>query len=389
MYTKAFMTAALLAAAVGGTAVAQSSQGRTSSTDVWRSADERAVLGISTSSSGDRDTLGLLITSITPGGPADKAGLEEGNRIAAINGVNLRLSGADAGESDMRGLTTRRLQRELNKLKAGDDAELRVWAGGQYKTMRVKTTAAEDLNARPVRLTREELDRRATIGVSFGGSGSRRDTLGLLVTAVAPDGPAEKAGIIEGDRIAAINGVDVRISREDVMDGYVTSASANRFTRELRKLTAGGDAELRVWSGGQYKTVRVKTAQASDVYKNQRGTFIFGDGGSRVITIPPVGPMIEGTMDGLREGLREGLRGLDEGLREGLRGLDGLRFELRDSDAERRLYETRTRANTERVRISAERAREDALRAGARARARAQDEARALRATTYTRAYQL
>src|SRR5687767_9862737 len=65
--------------------------------------EDRAVLGISTSSGGERDTLGLLITGITPGGPAEQAGLEEGNRIAAINGVRLTLSSADAGEPDMSG----------------------------------------------------------------------------------------------------------------------------------------------------------------------------------------------------------------------------------------------------------------------------------------------
>src|SRR6185437_1738351 len=51
----------------------------------------RAVLGISTRSTGKRDTLGLLVESITSGSPAEKAGLEEGDRIASVNGVNLKL----------------------------------------------------------------------------------------------------------------------------------------------------------------------------------------------------------------------------------------------------------------------------------------------------------
>jgi S1-C subfamily serine protease len=52
---------------------------------------DRAVLGVSTTSDGRRDTLGVLVTSVTEGSPADKAGIEEGNRIGAVNGVNLKL----------------------------------------------------------------------------------------------------------------------------------------------------------------------------------------------------------------------------------------------------------------------------------------------------------
>ena len=64
---------------------------------VWRGDDTpRAALGLHTSMSGTRrDTLGLLITSIVRGSPAEKAGLEEGNRLAAVNGVNLRANAAD------------------------------------------------------------------------------------------------------------------------------------------------------------------------------------------------------------------------------------------------------------------------------------------------------
>src|SRR4051812_30596321 len=69
----------------------------------------RAVIGVSTSTStGSRDTLGLLVSSVTRGSPAEKAGIEEGNRIAAINGVNLKLATADLGDPDMERLMSRR-----------------------------------------------------------------------------------------------------------------------------------------------------------------------------------------------------------------------------------------------------------------------------------------
>ena len=85
---------------------------------------DRAAIGVTTSSGGMRDTLGLLVQSVTAGSPADKAGIEEGNRLISVNGVSLRLSAADAGEGDMDGIANRRLIRELEKVKAGDEVEL-------------------------------------------------------------------------------------------------------------------------------------------------------------------------------------------------------------------------------------------------------------------------
>ena len=245
--------------------------------------DERPVIGINTASSGARDTIGLLIVGVTSGGPAEKAGIEEGNRIVEVNGTSLRLASADAGEEDMDGLTTRRLVRELRKVEPGDEVSLRIYADGQTKTVKVKTIAAEDLpTARNV--SRDDAEDRAVIGVSLTPSGTRRDTLGVLITVVATDGPAEKAGLIEGDRIAAINGVNLRVPGSEAGEGAISNAKSNRFRRELRKLKAGDEVELRVYSAGQFKTVRIKTEAAEDVYDEQRGwSFFFGNNEGPVI----------------------------------------------------------------------------------------------------------
>ena len=257
---------------------------------------DRAALGITTSTGGMRDTLGLLVSSVTEGGPADKAGVEEGNRLQSINGVSLRLSAADATEGDMGDIVQRRLIRELEKVKAGADVELRVWAGGQAKTVKVKTVAVEDLPSR-MRSVRRELDERPVLGMSLSATGSRRDTLGMLVVRVTTNGPAEKAGIIEGDRISAINGVSLRVAAEDAGDSYMSSARMNRYRRELAKVSVGEDVELRVLSSGQSKTVRIKPVRAADLPRDRGGVMIIGDGAISIgdvfpalpaITIPPV-----------------------------------------------------------------------------------------------------
>lgn len=271
--------------------------------------EDRAALGINTSSGGERDTLGLLITGITPGGPAEQAGLEEGNRIAAINGVRLTLSSADAGEPDMSGILSRRFTRELRKVKAGDNVELRVYDDGQFRTVRVKTIAAADLPSRR-KIRGIDLDDRPVLGLGLGTSGSKRDTIGIFVSGVMESGPAEKAGIFEGDRIAAINGVDVRVRSEDAGDAQIAGARIQRFRREIAKAKPGDDVELRVWSDGGYKNVRVTLGKASDFKQTRHGMSFFFDGdhgffgpGVHVAPIPPMppippmGPMIHGDFD--------------------------------------------------------------------------------------------
>jgi serine protease Do len=261
-----------------------------------RYADDRAAIGVTTSSGGMRDTLGLLVQSVTADGPADKAGIEEGNRLVSVNGVSLKLSAADAGEGDMDGIANRRLIRELEKVKPGDEVDLRVWAGGQVKSVKVKTVAFEDLPSRS-RSVRRELDDRPALGLSLSATGSRRDTLGMLVVRVTTDGPAEKAGIVEGDRVSAINGVSLRVATEDAGDPYMSSTRINRYRRELGKVKTGEDVELRVLSGGQTKTVRLKPVRAADLPRSRGGVMIIGDGavgyGDFLPAIPgvPITPM--------------------------------------------------------------------------------------------------
>ena len=255
--------------------------------------DDRAALGVNTTSSGRRDTLGLLIESVVPGSPAEKAGLEEGNRIASINGVSLALSRADAGERDMDGMMTRRLVRELRKITPGEDADLRVWANGATKTVKVKTIHVEDLsdlerrNSRNMNVDDED---RAVVGLNFGGGGSKRDTLGVFIASITEGGPAAKAGIEEGNRIAAINGTDLRVSAADAGDGFMNNAKANRFRRIMRTIKPGDVVDLRIYAAGQFRNVKVTTVAAADLYDNERRWGMFGEGGNffapRVITTP-------------------------------------------------------------------------------------------------------
>lgn len=264
--------------------------------------DNRAALGITTGASGKRDTLGLLIENVTPGSPADKAGLLEGYRIASLNGENLKLAPGDAGEPDMDGIMTRRLTRELGKVKAGDDVTLQVYADGAYKTVKVKTAALEDVIVRPVRMSSEDYDDRAVVGMSLDGGGSTRDTLGLLVTQVENNGPADKAGIEEGNRIASIDDVDLRVPADEAVGGELLGAKQRRFSRELQSKKAGDEVTMQVYANGAMKTVKVTTARAADVYKDRDGRRLRIGSFDGATWIAPPAPMVK--LRGLEESMR-------------------------------------------------------------------------------------
>jgi serine protease Do len=285
-----FTHALTLAALAGATVPAAAQNSRSDEVRIRRAPAERAftlafgdggdgaALGVGTRTTGTpRDTLGLLITTITKDSPAERAGLEEGNRIAAINGVSLRANPADVEDMEMSGALTHRLTRELGKVKPGDEVELRVYRDGRIQSIRVRTAAADSLFGRrqTIRFSRADLEDRPALGFGIGSSGSRRDTLGVLVVSVQDSTPAAAAGLEEGNRIAAINGVDLRVAREDAGDNDMANARAQRLMREVSKLKPGSEVTLRVYSDGRYRDVRMKVARAGDLPRN-RGVMIMG-----------------------------------------------------------------------------------------------------------------
>ena len=280
-------------------------------TRVWRfgAVDrDRAALGISLGAGGLADTAGVRVTDVLRDGPAAKAGVEEGDRIVAIDGTSLRVPREDAEDRSLGSLANRRLERALERKKAGDEVQLQVQRGRETRTVRVKTVAAGDLpresvlafgpgvtgyDVRALRdSARARAERRPALGISVGGTGTVRDTLGLFVSSVTAGGPAERAGIVEGDRVQSINGVDVRVPREDADDRMLATARSNRFTRELQKAKPGDNVALRVWSGGQVRTVTVRAGSAAEVFRDE-GVFV-GDG--MTITVPraPLAPAAPG-----------------------------------------------------------------------------------------------
>ncbi len=140
---------------------------------------------------------GALIASVKPGDPADKAGLQVGDVILAVNGESI----ADAGE----------LTRTIGHLSPDKEVAIRVWRKGDVlefeavlgernlQTAQAKTEQGGDtamvlgLDLRPV--TEQEA---RDLGLD--------QARGLLVTGVSQSSPAAEADIRSSDVILEANG---------------------------------------------------------------------------------------------------------------------------------------------------------------------------------------
>ncbi|HEY0970941.1 MAG TPA: PDZ domain-containing protein [Gemmatimonadales bacterium] len=261
---------------------------------------DRAVIGVTIGEGSER---GVRVEGVTTDGPAARAGVEAGDYLTRVGDVALRLDAADADDPVMRAAAGRRLTRALDDLTAGDEITLGVASDdAAERTVRVTTVRADSL--RPEGATAWSAVRRmdgdrATLGLSLAPTGTSRDSLGAFVASVVPGGPAERAGVFEGQRIAAINGVELRVDAPDVEDRAVAASRAARLERAMRDVKAGDEVTLRVWDGRGYRDVRVRSGKASEVFEGQplRGFRMLetlpGDAGWRMVAPPaPPGPAI-------------------------------------------------------------------------------------------------
>jgi membrane-associated protease RseP (regulator of RpoE activity) len=322
-------------------AAARPASGSTSSTgplEFVRGDDEqRSAVGLWL---GRADADGLRVERVTADGPAARAGVAAGDRLTAVNGTSLRVDRGEADDPILSAVPARRLERAVGRLAPGSEVELRVARDGRERAVRVRTvapTALADRGGEPA-VVREyrtlpgraapfafgpdvapfraaparpplddaavaDLRRRArgladsartraaarpVLGLTLETSRGGRDTLGLFVSAVAAGGPAERAGVVEGDRIAGVNGVDLRVPRDERDDAGAADARRARFTRELARLRPGDRVTLRVYGDGRWRTVTATAARAADVY---RAAAPFGPGaGGAEWLFPDVGP---------------------------------------------------------------------------------------------------
>jgi serine protease Do len=143
---------------------------------------------------------GALVNAITPGGAADKAGVQRGDVITAVNGAAVKDSNS--------------LRNEISQMAPGSDVKVTLLRDGKDQTINVRLGEAD------ARRAEGDGRREPGAGASFGLSVEplTRDTArdlrvkaasGLVITGVEPSSRAADAGLREGDVIEEVDGVKV------------------------------------------------------------------------------------------------------------------------------------------------------------------------------------
>jgi serine protease Do len=142
---------------------------------------------------------GALVADPQPGGPADKAGIQAGDVITAVDGKPVK----DA----------RDLARQIGGLAPGSQIKLTVWRKGEEKSFAL--TLGDLSNQREKRASNEDKGSAGSANVDVGrlglslAPGKEAGSEGVVVTDVDPDGVAAERGFKPGDVILEIAGKKV------------------------------------------------------------------------------------------------------------------------------------------------------------------------------------
>ncbi|HEY7505673.1 MAG TPA: PDZ domain-containing protein [Gemmatimonadales bacterium] len=112
--------------------------------------DRRARLGIKVNlRPRETDSIGAYVDAVTPGGPADEAGIRSGDLITRLNGKSVLAGGAaEGGDRERQSLPGLRLIELAARLEPGDTVPIEYRRGKERRTVSVVTADEPDLVTR-------------------------------------------------------------------------------------------------------------------------------------------------------------------------------------------------------------------------------------------------
>jgi serine protease Do len=226
---------------------------------------------------GFNESRGFLVTDITSGSPADKAGIRGGYKIDNINGREIALGGdiiVAINNNTVRKIDDilSYLEREKN---VGDKVQLTVLRNGSIQETLPTTLAARpgstaqlgQSSQQDQQQQQQKQGKPAWLGISGAAvtpeiaqaMGLTPDTKGTLVIEVAAGGPADKAGIRGGYKIDNINGREIALGGDIIVgiDNRTVTTLENILTYISNEKQAGDTVQLSILRDGMSSQANV------------------------------------------------------------------------------------------------------------------------------------
>jgi serine protease Do len=188
-----------------------------------------------------KEATGALVGDVVPKGPADKAGLKNGDVVLDYNGKKVTDS--------------RRLRLAVGETKPGTTVPVKILRDGATKTLEVTVQQLPGSEQLAKNSSPNSSDNGTLNGVTVSDLDQQtrqelklpENVKGVVITEVQPDSPAADAGLKQGDVIQEINRHPVKTAEEAV-----------RLTEDTKdKVTL-----LRIWSNGGSHYVVVDESKA-------------------------------------------------------------------------------------------------------------------------------
>ena len=170
---------------------------------------------------GVQDPRGVAISHVHPGGPAHRAGLTPMHVITAAGGMSVRSS--------------EDLERIVGAATPGSELTLATRKGKRGRLVTVEVAPANQSPSPLILPDPIQVTELHSLGITVASLSRDSGASSLLVVHVAPDGPAEQAGLRRGDRVESIGLIPASLEalREEVTrTQHGTGTLVLRITRE-------------------------------------------------------------------------------------------------------------------------------------------------------------
>jgi serine protease Do len=176
---------------------------------------------------GLQTTSGALVAAPQSGSPAEKAGLQAGDVITAVNGTEVK----DA----------RDLAKKIAGLAPGSDVQLSLSRSGHAQSINLKLGELADKPTVDAAAPDDSKTRMAQLGIHVAPASevTGSDSTGLAVVSVEPGSKAAEAGLAEGDIILKVGNANV--TRADDLRRALADASKSGRKNAIALVKRNGD----------------------------------------------------------------------------------------------------------------------------------------------------